>query len=285
MVVVVRGDGGWIREIGGDRIACLDGAEHRTRTIGGVVQGKRRNRRECRMRERDGVRAGRVESWCDPLDGSIQGLVDGVCVGWGKREAVGRWEGRGEAKEALSFCLAQFSTGPGPPKTAAAAACRDHPPPTTHHPRFQCCTAAAAPATGRASLARFACGTPSIPCDSQGWVPGWPALPGASRVLAVRYYTSYKAMLPDAHGDYFHPPHRLIRASQPPIEEPYCGEHCSSSAQAIGKRNGRSWVGAAACPTCLLIDSSTKSTAPPTSVGCPPVHPELGAHQALPTGS
>jgi hypothetical protein len=44
-----------------------------------------------------GARAGRIESWCNPLDGSIR-----VVVGMGRRKV----QAEKQAEAALSFCLA-----------------------------------------------------------------------------------------------------------------------------------------------------------------------------------
>jgi hypothetical protein len=86
------------------------------------------------VRREMGVRAGRGESWCDPLDGSIQGVV-GLELGEnGKQQVCVETNLTGEpGREALSFCPAQrlrigwlarpkraLSTG-APPGFSAAA--------------------------------------------------------------------------------------------------------------------------------------------------------------------
>lgn len=48
-----------------------------------------------------GARAGRIEWWCNPLDGSIR-----VVVGMGKRKWKCKCKRKSEAEAALSFCLA-----------------------------------------------------------------------------------------------------------------------------------------------------------------------------------
>jgi hypothetical protein len=104
----------------GDRIACRRQTTEQWRCVG--RRGERIEEGAGLRREMD-YRAGRIESWCDPVDGSIQ-----VVVGMGEKKEQVCNCGKGEARRRRVFAcdseLARPKQHQRQPKVSPAHRCR-----------------------------------------------------------------------------------------------------------------------------------------------------------------
>lgn len=136
----------------GERIASTESNRRRPRGTMAVWEKRavRYGGEDAGLRREMGARAGRIESWCDPLDGSSRWWL----WNWGKEGKCSSSAGVGGVGmarhgllEALSFCpppaTQSLRSGLGPRPARAEGA-----------PRFQCSCSAATGRSSESSLAR-----------------------------------------------------------------------------------------------------------------------------------